>query len=58
MSIDEIIKLLLEVRVDLTILMASVDFELIKKELKRVIDGIDIIGCKLTQNISKNLKEK
>jgi len=58
MSIDEIIKLLLDVRVDLTILMESVDFELIKEELKRAIDGINIVGCELTQNIAKILKEK
>ena len=58
MSIDEIIKLLLDVRVGLTILMDSIDFEIIKEELKKAIDGIDIIGCELTQNISKKLKEK
>ena len=30
----------------------------IKKELKWAINGIDIVGCGLSQNISKKLKEK
>ena len=58
MSIDEIIKLLLDVRVGLTILKDSIDFEIIKEELKKAIDGIDIVGCELTQNIARKLKEK
>lgn len=58
MSIDEIISLLLEVRVDLTVLKKSVTSEEIKEQLKWAINGIDIIGCELTQNIVKRLKEK
>jgi len=58
MNIDEIIKLLGEVRVDLTVLMESVDSEEIKEELKWTINGIDIVGCELSQNIAKKLKEK
>ena len=58
MTIDEIIELLMEVRVDLTNLKVSVDSEEIKEELKWVINGIDIVGCELAQNIAKKLKEK
>ena len=29
-----------------------------KEELKWAINGIDIVGCGLSQNISKKLKEK
>ncbi len=58
MTIDEIISLLLEVRVDLTILKKSVTSKEIKEELKWVINGIDIVGCELSQNIAKILKEK
>ena len=58
MSIDEIISLLLEVRVDLTVLKKSVASKEIKEQLKWAINGIDIIGCELTQNIAKKLKEK
>jgi len=58
MNIDEIIKLLVEVRVDLTSLMGYVSDKEVKKELKWAINGIDIIGCELTQNIAKKLKEK
>jgi hypothetical protein len=58
MSIDEIIKLLVEVRVDLTSLMESVKDKEIKEELYWAINGIDIAGCELTQNIAKKLKEK
>ena len=58
MNIDEIIKLLVEVRVDLTALMESVDSEEIKEELKWAINGIDTVGCELSQNIAKKLKEK
>jgi len=31
--------------------------EYIKEELKWAINGIDIVGCGLSQNISKKLKE-
>ena len=57
MTIDEIINLLLEVRVDLTVLKKSVTSNEIKKQLKWAINGIDIIGCELTQNIAKILKK-
>ena len=58
MSIDEIIKLLIEVRVDLTILKKSVTSKEIKEQLKWAINRIDLVGCELTQNITKKLKEK
>ena len=58
MSIDEIIKLLVEVRVDLTALMEQVKEKEVKEELYWAINGIDIVGCELTQNIAKKLKEK
>jgi hypothetical protein len=58
MSIDEIIDLLKECRVDLTILKKSVESKEIKDKLKWIINGIDIVGCELTQNIAKKLKEK
>ncbi len=58
MSIDEIFKLLLEVKVDLTILKKSVTSKEIKEQLKWTINGIDFVGCELAQNIVKNLKEK
>ena len=58
MSIDEIIELLVEVRVDLAVLKKSVTSEEIKEQLKWVINGIDIVGCELSQNIAKKLKEK
>lgn len=34
------------------------DTEYIKEELKWAINGIDIAGCELSQNISKKFKEK
>ncbi len=58
LSIDEIINLLVEVRVDLTALKESVTSTDIKEQLKWAINGIDIVGCELTQNITKILKEK
>jgi len=58
MSIDEIINLLVEVRVDLTVLKKSVTSKAIKEQLKWAINGIDIVGCELAQNIAKRLKEK
>ena len=58
MSMDEIIELLVEVKVDLTVLKKSVNSKEIKEQLKWVINGIDIVGCELSQNISKKLKEK
>ena len=42
---------------DLTFLCKSVNSEYIKEELKWAINGIDIVGCELSQNISKKLKE-
>jgi hypothetical protein len=53
-TLDELIALLLEVRVDLTFLCKSVNSEYIKEELKWAINGIDIVGCKISQNITKN----
>jgi len=44
--------------VDLAILRESVKPENIKEELKWAINGIDIVGCGLSQNISDKLKEK
>ena len=58
MNIDEIIELLIEVRVDLTVLKISVTSKEIKEQLKWAINGIDIVGCELSQNIAKILKEK
>ncbi|MFX1297421.1 MAG: hypothetical protein ACFFD2_21515 [Promethearchaeota archaeon] len=58
MSIAEIIKLLVEVRVDLTMLKKSVASKEIKEQLKWIINGIDIVGCELCQNIAKKLQEK
>ena len=58
MSIEEIIKLLIEVRVDLTALMEQVKDKEVKEELYWAINGIDIVGCELTQNITKKLNEK
>jgi len=58
MTIDELISLLLEVRVDLTILKKSLSSKEIKEELKWAINRIDLIGCELTQNISKKLEDK
>jgi len=49
---------LIEVRVDLTIICKSVNSEDIKEQLKWAINGIDIVGCELTQNVAKKLKEK
>ena len=57
-TLDELIALLLEVRVDLTMLNKSVNDERIKEELKWDINGIDIDGCGFSQNISKKLKDK
>ena len=58
MTIDELISLLMEVRVDLTILKKFVASKEIKEELKWAINRIDLIDCELTQNITKKLKEK
>jgi len=58
MNIDEIIELIIEVRVDLTVLKKSVTSKEIKEQLKWAINGIDIVGCELAQNIAKKLKEK
>ena len=57
MNIDEIIELIIEVRVDLTVLKKSVTSKEIKEQLKWAINGIDIVGCELAQNIAKKLKE-
>ena len=57
MSIDEIINLLIEVRVDLAMLKKSVCSEDIKEQLKWANNRIDLVACELTQNIAKKLKE-
>jgi hypothetical protein len=44
--------------VDLTALKVYVRDKEIKEQLKWTINGIDIVGCELSQNISKLLKEK
>jgi hypothetical protein len=41
------------VRVDLTLLKKSLSSKEIKKQTKWIINGIDIAGCELTQNITK-----
>jgi len=58
MTIVEIVNLLVEMRVDLPVLKKSVTSKEIKEQLKCIINGIDISGCKLSQNITKILKEK
>ena len=58
MSIDEIIELLVEVRVDLYVLKKLITSKDIKEQLKWAINGIDIVGCELAQNITKKLKER
>ena len=58
MTIKEIIDLLIEVRIDLKMLRRYIDSEDIKVYLKHAIQGIDIVGCELSQNIAKKLKEK
>ena len=50
--------LLIEVRVDLNVLKNSVTSKEIKERFKWEINGIDIVGCELPQNIAKKLKEK
>jgi len=52
------IELIVEVRVDLTVLKKSVTFKEIKKQIKWINNGIEIIQCELFQNIAKKLKEK
>jgi len=44
--------------VDLTILCKSINSKDIKEQLKWAINGIDIVGCGLSQNIKEKLKEK
>ena len=57
-TLDELIALLLEVRTDLAILRESVKNDVVNEELKWAINGIDIVGCGLSQNIIKKLKDK
>jgi hypothetical protein len=47
-----------EIRVDLDVLKKSVTSEEVKEQLKWTINGIDIVGCELMQNIAKKLREK
>ena len=58
MTIQEIIKLLADVRTEIWILKKSIASEEIKKQLKYSIAGIDVVGCELAQNIAKKLQEK
>ncbi|MFW9970805.1 MAG: hypothetical protein ACFFDF_11465 [Candidatus Odinarchaeota archaeon] len=58
MNIDEIIALLVKVRVDLTALKKTVTSKEIKEQIKWAINGVDIVGCELPQKIAKKLKEK
>ena len=44
--------------IDLDVLKKSVTSKEIKEQLKWLITRIDLIGCELTQNIAKELKEK
>ena len=55
-TLDELITLLIEVRVDLTFLCKSVNSEHVKEELKWAINGIDIVGCGLCQNTERKNK--
>ncbi len=57
MKIDEIILYLAHVRTDLWILKKTITSKEIKNQMKLSIIDIDIIGCELTQNIAKKLKE-
>lgn len=57
MTIDEIILYLAHVRTDLWLLKKTIASEDIKYQLKSAIIDIDIIGCEMTQNIAKKLKE-
>lgn len=45
-------------RVDFSKLKKYFTSKEIKEQLKCVINGIDILGCELAQNIAKKLKEK
>jgi hypothetical protein len=58
MTIDEIISLLADVRTELKLLRYRLGSDELREELKQSIRGIDIVGCELTQNIAKLLKEK
>jgi hypothetical protein len=58
LSIDEIISILAEVRVELDELRKIVPIQEVKEFLEENINKIDVIGCELTQNIAKKLKEK
>ena len=58
MSMDEIIDLLMEVRIDLTNLCQHESDKGTKAVLKYVINGIDIIGYELFQNTFEKLKKK
>ena len=57
-TIDEVISLLADVRTDLHLLKKTIESKDMKLYLKHAIQGIDIVGCELTQNIAKLLKEK
>ena len=50
---DEIIELLVEVRVDLIILKDSTCLIYINEQQKWAINEIDIVGCELGKNIAK-----
>ncbi len=51
-------KVFIEISVDLIVLKKSIASKEIKKQIKWINNGIDIVGCELAQNIAKKLKEK
>ena len=57
MTIDEIIKLLADCRADLEIISEKLDLTQVKEYWDYIMNGIEIVGCELTQNIAKKLKE-
>ncbi|MHA1658051.1 MAG: hypothetical protein ACTSUT_02875 [Promethearchaeota archaeon] len=56
MTIKEIIDLLAETRTDVKLLKYQCDLATVKKEIKSILNKIDIVGCELTQNIAKKLE--
>jgi hypothetical protein len=58
LTIDEIIDMLANIRVDLDELRKIMSLQKVNEFLEDIILRIDVIGCELTQNISKKLKEK
>ena len=58
MTIDEIIKMLADARADLEILKEQLDLTGLEEYYDDILNQVDIVGCELTQNIAKKLKEK